>query len=209
MKQFRIFLISIQLLIAVFLLSNTIFGQTTDLQLNQPLERQIKGGETQNFQINLKAGQYAHVEVIQKTINVTVSVFAPDGKLIIEMDGKNGSFWRRTSSPSYNFVSCIAEKDGIYRVEIKGFKRVEDSGSYSVKLAENRQATVNDQKRIEAETHLFSARKFIQQGGIETVKAVKEYETAIVLWHELNDVVAEAVTLNNLGLVQYAYFAPS
>jgi len=65
------------------------FGQTTGekLSLNQPLERQIKGGETHSFQFNVKAGQYARAEVEQKNIDVVVSLFAPDGKLVVEMDG--------------------------------------------------------------------------------------------------------------------------
>jgi len=60
------------------------------LILNESLERTIKGGETHSFQFHVKAGEYARAEVEQKNIDVVVSLFAPDGRPVVEMDGKNG-----------------------------------------------------------------------------------------------------------------------
>ena len=167
-------------------------GEVQDLPLNQPLERQIKGGETHSFQFNVKAGFYARAEVEQKKVDVVVSLFAPDGKLIVEMDGKDGRLWREA-------VSCIAEKDGAYRVEIKAYGAADQSESYTVKLAEMRLSKVDDRKRLAAEQHLSAGRKFHQQGGAKHQEAVKEYEAAARLWRELNEAEQEAVTLVNLG----------
>ena len=64
------------------------------LQLKQPVERTICGGEAHSFTFDVKAGHYARVEVEQKNIDVIVSLYAPDGKLLIEMDGKDGRLWR-------------------------------------------------------------------------------------------------------------------
>ena len=116
------------------------------LSLNHPLTRQVKGGETHTFQLNVKAGFYARVEVEQKNIDVVVSLFAPDGKLVVEMDGKDGRLWREA-------VSCISETGGVYRVEIKAYGAADKVGIYTVKLEENRQTVSDDCKRTEAEAH--------------------------------------------------------
>lgn len=42
------------------------------LSLNQPFERQIKGGETHVFEFDVKAGFYARAEVEQKNIDFRV-----------------------------------------------------------------------------------------------------------------------------------------
>ena len=117
-------------IILMFLSINFTYGQQPiqTLELSKPIERQIIGGETQAFQFNVKAGFYARAEVEQKNIDVAILLFAPDGKLVIEMDGKDGDFWREA-------VSCIAEKDGAYRVEIKAYGAADAAGSYTVKLA--------------------------------------------------------------------------
>jgi hypothetical protein len=54
MRQFRFSLPFVHLLISILLLMTAISAQTPELQLNQPLERQIKGGVIQFYQINLK-----------------------------------------------------------------------------------------------------------------------------------------------------------
>jgi len=162
------------------------------LELNQSIERQIKGGETHSFQFKVTAGYYARAEVEQKNIDVVVSLFAPDGKLVVEMDGKDGRLWREA-------VSAFAETGGLYRVEIKAYGAAAATGSYTVKLAELRSSVPNDRKRLEAEAHLSAGRKFDSQGGAKNLEAVKEYEAAVALWRELGEAEWEAITLTNLG----------
>nr|MBA3634241.1 tetratricopeptide repeat protein [Acidobacteriota bacterium] len=195
-KNNRKILLLLSFLMAICI--SVTYGQTSvpkntnaqRLELNQPLERQIKGGEVQVFQFNLKAGFYARAEVEQKNIDVVVSLFSPDGKLVVEMDGEDGRLWREA-------VSAIAEKKGEYRVEIKAYGAAGKSGTYTVKLIENRQSVPSDSKRLKAETHLSAGRKFFGQSKFQ--EAAKEYEAAIQLWRELNDVKWEAVSLVNLG----------
>ncbi len=75
-------IISVCILIALaILLSGVAFGQTQiqKLTLNQPVERQIKGGETHSLEFEVKAGFYG-AGVEQKGIDVIVSLFASNGK---------------------------------------------------------------------------------------------------------------------------------
>ncbi len=180
------------LLSAFAVLAQTPPIETQKLTLNQPIERQIKGGETHSFQFKLKAGEYALTEVEQKNIDVVVSLFDSNGKLVIEMDGGFGMLWREA-------VSAIAATDGAYRIQIEAYGTAEQSGSYRVNLVESHLSAPIDRQRLKAETHLSAGRKIFQQGMEKGLEAVKEYETAVALWRELGETEWEAITLVNLG----------
>lgn len=62
----------------------TVFAQMTDEKLpsNQPLEREIKRGETHAYKINLKAGEFLRVLVEQRGADIAILLFAPKGKLL-------------------------------------------------------------------------------------------------------------------------------
>jgi len=61
------------------------------LEEGKPIERELSGGESHSYQLNITTGQYARVIIEQKGIDVVVSVFGPDGKLITAVDNPNGS----------------------------------------------------------------------------------------------------------------------
>src|SRR5215475_9915263 len=73
-------------------------------------ERELKGGETHSYQINLAAGQFFSALIDQKDIDVVVTVFGPDGKKVSETDSPN--LW--DPEP----VLILAENAGDYRVEV-------------------------------------------------------------------------------------------
>lgn len=129
----------------------SIFSQTPSgesLPLNQPVERAIHGGETQSFTFNIKAGQYARVEVKQKGIDLVVSLFTSNDKVVGRMDGTEASVRHET-------VSCIAEEDGLFRVEIKAYGAVDHSGTYKATLLQLRESEIDDRSRLKTETSLL------------------------------------------------------
>jgi CHAT domain-containing protein/tetratricopeptide (TPR) repeat protein len=191
------------IILSITLFALIVSGQSQSaiqkLTFDQPVERQIKGGETHSFEFHVKAGHYARAEVEQKNIDVVVSLFAPDGKLVVEMDGKDGRLWRKA-------LSCIAETDGMYRLAIKAHGFVEKLGSYAIHLAEKRQYKPEDNKRLEAERRLIAGRKFFLEGTAKLSDAITEYQSAIKLWQEIGDAQWEAITLINLGEAYNASF---
>ena len=158
-----------------------------------PVERQIKGGETQAYQFKLGAGQYARAEVEQNNIDLVVSLFAPDGGLLLTLDGKDGRMWREAVSAS------AGEAGGMFRVEVKAYGSANVTGSYRVKLGEIRQTAAQDRRRMEAERLLSSGRSFYLQGGAKRLDAIREYESAAKIWQEVGDEEWLGVTLANLG----------
>lgn len=61
------------------------------LETGKPLERELAGGQSHAYQLTLSAGQYLHVVVEQRGIDVVVTLFGPDGKKLIEIDSPNGT----------------------------------------------------------------------------------------------------------------------
>lgn len=161
------------------------------LESGKTLERPIKGGEIHSFQLNVKAGEYARAEVEQKNIDVVVSLFDAKGKLVVEMDGNYGYLWREA-------VSCIAEMNSVYRVQVKAFGTKDNSGSYTVKISERRESTPLDRKRIEAEQALSKGKKLDEQ-NTQKEEAIKNFEAALKLWREIGDRYWEGVTLMQMS----------
>ena len=75
-------------------------------------ERELKGGETHSYRLSLAAGQFFYALVEQKEIDVSVVLFAPDGKEIGEVDSPND---RWGTEP----VLLVADKAGDYRIEVR------------------------------------------------------------------------------------------
>jgi len=97
------------------------------LEQGKLIERELAGGESHSYQLNVATGQYAYVIVDQKGIDVVASLFGPDGKLITAVDGPNGS---NGAEP----VHITAEATGIYRIEVTSFEKDARPGRYEVKL---------------------------------------------------------------------------
>src|SRR5262249_36804597 len=113
------------------------------IEPGKPIERSIDAGETQSYTVILTAGQYAHVVVDQRGVDVVVSILAPDGTKLARVDMPNGN---RGPEP----VSLIAETTGAYRVDVLSTSP-KLPGRYEVRLEDVRAATELDHKRIVAQ----------------------------------------------------------
>jgi pre-peptidase len=82
------------------------------LEPGKPVERELSGGQSHFYKINLTSGQYLHVEVEQRGIDVALALFTPDGKKIGEVDDERATVGAET-------VLAIAEAAGAYRIEAR------------------------------------------------------------------------------------------
>jgi CHAT domain len=85
--------------------------ESDSLEPGKPLEREISSGQSHSYKIMMNSGQYLHVVVVQRGIDVAVALFTPDGKKISEADEHliGGS----------ESVLAIAEAPGIYQIEVR------------------------------------------------------------------------------------------
>ena len=64
---------------------------STVLEPNAPVPDKLAGGQTHSYQIAADAGQYLELEVLQESIDVTVTLFGPDGKKLLVWRGHSES----------------------------------------------------------------------------------------------------------------------
>jgi len=167
------------------------------LEPGKPIERELSGGEAHVYQITLTAGQYLHLVVEQRGIDVVVRLLGPDNKQFAEVDSPNGA---QGPEP----ISWVAEASGRYRLEVRSLEKEAPTGRYEVKVEQLREATTQDRNRITAEMAFVEAEQLRAQGTRESLhKAINKYAAALPFWQAINDVYKQAETHNNTGTAFY------
>lgn len=87
-------------------------AQVQTLEQGSAVERVMSSGEAHAYQLKLGAGQFAHLVVGQRGLDVAIRVYGPDGAQAAEVDGPSGM---QGPEPVY----LMAESAGVYRVEIR------------------------------------------------------------------------------------------
>ncbi|HNB71562.1 MAG TPA: tetratricopeptide repeat protein, partial [Acidobacteriota bacterium] len=169
-------------------------GQTTVTDLSKPIERDLKGGEVHTYQITASASEYFYVVVDQKGIDVVVTVLAPSGEKIAEVDGPYG-----TQGPEH--LEFVTLASGSIRLEVRPLEAGATSGRYELKLMERRAANPKDKDRVAARGMWGEAETLYYQGARQTLQqAVEKYQAALKLYQSIGDVQGQATCLNAIGL---------
>lgn len=184
----------------VFALSFCLFDNAaatqneSPLEPGKPIERSIAAGETHSYTLTLTSGQYAHIAVDQRGVDVVVSIFAPDGTKLVQVDMPNGK-------DGLEPASLLAETSSAYRVEVRSTSP-KLPGRYEVKLEELRAATEPDRSRVAAQKLFADAKALRNQRTQESYQqAIEKYETALTIWHNLHNKLMEAFTLHEVGMI--------
>lgn len=167
-----------------------------DIQILEPgktIERQLEGGESHFYQIYLDKGQFLHLIVEQKGIDVVVTAIGPDSQEVVEVDSPTGSQGQES-------LTLLSELLGLYRVEVCSFEREAPSGSYEIKIEELRVATQKEIMHFSATKSYQEAEQLQTFGVADSLrKALTKLEKALMLWNSLGDSVNEAYTLDYMG----------
>lgn len=172
-------------------------SNSTFLELGKPIDRELRGGQSDSYTIRVSAGQFLHAVVDQLGIDVALTLYSPDGKKIASMDSLNG-----TIGPEQ--ISAIAEASGIYRLDVSSGDKTVPAGRYKATISSLRTPTDEDRARISAE-RLFSEAMALQvQGDADSVRqAAQKFEDTLPLWKSINDGYEEAMTLDAVGSIYY------
>lgn len=177
-------------------------ADTQSLELGQAVERELAGGQMHSYRIALEAGQFLHVVIEQRGIDVVVTLFGPDGKKLAEVDSPNGA-----QGPEPVFL--VVEAAGNYRLEVQSLEKEANPGRYEVNVVALHNATPRDHSKAAAEKALAKARQLRAQGAGESLRnAIKEYETARLQFQELGDRSSEATVLNSIGMIYDVFRQP-
>src|SRR5262245_45101378 len=164
------------------------------LQTGNTLEGQLGTGNSDEFQLKLLAGQYAWVAVEQHTINVAIACVAPDGKEVLVIDGfpigdaENAEF--------------IGEVPGTYTVRLTAVEPHAPAGRYDITLRDVEPATELHRTRIAARQAFAQGMALYREGTRDAIlKAIAQFEDALTKWRGAHDLIEEARTLYNTGLM--------
>src|SRR5215813_6787061 len=165
------------------------------LEPGKPIERELTGGGSHSYQLRLAAGQFCHIVVDQRGIDVVAALYGSDGVKIVEVDSPN-----EVNGPEP--ISLLAEASGNYRLEARSPNKNASSGRYEVKIVELRAATPRDKDRIVAQKAYTDAKSLRNQRTAESQRrAIEKYQEALSIWRTLGDRRMEAYSLNEMGLI--------
>lgn len=192
-------------------LSILINGQTGEfvtLEAGIPLEREMAKDEVHLYKIKPQVNEFARVTVTQQNADVSLRIFAPDGKTLYDAN----NFTERGESERFSF---IAETGGEYRVEISfvaGIRGLPSGKGYRIRLEVPRSPTEKDRRQIEAEKLYDSGSLISNENKAESRRAaMKMFETALSHYQAAEDRLGEAQTFYALGIVHsmLSEFPPS
>src|SRR5262245_27276152 len=98
-RRARSFRVTLCLLLTGLMWSGAVGGRQSTtrqetistLEAGKTIERQLSGGEAHAFQITLASGQRLRVTANQHGIDVTIKIFASQGRQLVEMDSLNST----------------------------------------------------------------------------------------------------------------------
>lgn len=188
---------ALPLLISFLAAFNSIAAQTnTDpvvLESGPGIERELAGGQTHRYQVNLTAGQFAHLSVEQKGIDVVVKLFAPDGVLVTEVDSPNGKMGPEP-------VRLVVEVTGVYRLEISSLESGAPAARYEAKVVQLRAAVPKDRDLLAARRAFDDGATLHAQRTRDSLStALGKYEESLTLYRRAGDQVGEISVLINFA----------
>lgn len=189
----------LMVLLSVSLLNSVRAQQTNTVslpKLGESVERELKGGESHSYSVDLEKGDFLHLTVKQNGIDVVVRFLDPTGNKLQEVNSSlNG-----TPEPEELFM--IVDLQGTYRVEIASPEKNVPAGRYEIKVLDQRVATDRDRKKVDAEHARAEGLALKAKGTAEALRgAIKKFEQALRWFQAIDDAKAEATIFNEIGKV--------
>jgi len=174
----RVLLISIGFLVVPGDASGAI--QNTRLQPSVPVTRDISGSDTHEYRVPLRAGQALHVVAQQLGVDLVVTVSAPDGAPIVEMDSPNGA-----NGPESVWIMAAA--DGEYAIRVRGLNAA-GRGRYELRVETLRDGTAEDRSRVELQDALLVAQVLFARSDADArLGALDNFKRAAAAARRLKD----------------------
>ncbi|HTG85718.1 MAG TPA: tetratricopeptide repeat protein, partial [Pyrinomonadaceae bacterium] len=157
----------------------------------------LKGGESHSYRINLVAGQFFHALIEQQGIDITVSLFRPDGSPISVSDSPNERFGPEPAL-------LLADVSGEYRIEVRAPNTRASAANYEIKIVALREATATDKQHVSAQRAFDEAQRLRPQSDATAKRAaITKYQEAIPLFESAGDAYRQTLAVHASGI---AYF---
>jgi len=155
------------------------------------LERELKGGETHIYPVDLQAGQFLRVRVQEDGIDLAVRLLDPQGAEVTGFDGPIGGH-------SDEDLAAVVSTSGPHRVEVSAPAKA-SPGRYRLRVEGPRTAEDQDKVRSEAVKAFWEANHEPAKDEEALRRKIRSLEYARPLWRQLGETRREAETLYLLG----------
>lgn len=163
-------------------------AQTTSLELDKSITRELGGGEEHSYELALEAGQYARVTAYQNRVNVRLVVFDSSNQMIADQD--------MYPIDDTELVSLIADKPDRYRIVVRASAKIAPRGTYDIKIKTLRPVTDKDRPAVEGERLMAEGSILIVQPSQDAWrKAIDKYTKAMELYKPAQEPAWEATGL--------------
>lgn len=154
----------------------------------------LKGGESHSYLIKLAAGQFLYALIEQQSIDVSVSLFKPDGSQLSVSDSPNDRFG---TEPAL----LIAETTGDYRVDVRAPNTHASAAHYQIRIMALREATATDKQHVAAQRAFDQAQKLRPQSAAAAKRdAITKYKEAIPLFQAAGDRYRQTLAVQAIGI---------
>jgi CHAT domain-containing protein/Tfp pilus assembly protein PilF len=163
------------------------------------LDREIRGGETHAYPVELQAGQFLRVIVQEDGVDLALRLLDPEGNAVTGADSLS-----RGRAEEKEDLAALAARAGIYRLEVVAAPS-RDAGRYTLNVEGPRAAGEGEEARAEAVRSTWTG-MVESKGRVE--EQIRSLERALPLWQGLQENRKTAEVLyargqRRLSLLQY------
>lgn len=152
------------------------------------LEREVRGGETQSFDVRLEARSFLFLDIKNRRLAVSTTIKSPGGETLAEGEGREG--------PASQLLALVAGRTDTYRLEVTGRGAPNLSGRYSFLVRALRPAAPEDENRVKGARALTEARRLAAPEGEDPgLRAITRFEEALAFWQTAGDPRGEVEAL--------------
>ena len=168
-----------------------------ELEAGKPAEREIAGGQAHKYRVVLTRGQFVHLVVEQKGIDLVAVMIDPEGKELRRVDNA-------ATPQEPEIIYLMVKSSGSHLLEIRASEKGTATGRYHAKIEVRRNATAEEKRREAWQEAFTEGENLKSQATAESLQAaISKYQEAL---HYLGNSAApdaEAKTLCGLGEVYY------
>ena len=163
---------------------------TQRLGPGRTFKKQVAGGESHRYEVELDKGQYLRIGIEAQGGAVTVALYDPEGRVLAEAA-------RGENVPVPEPVAAVSQLAGKYAVEVRGA----GPAGYELSVEELRPAREHDEERVAGERASARAASLqIAKGDAASLRAALVlYGEALAAWRAAGQRREEARTLASVG----------
>jgi CHAT domain-containing protein len=159
------------------------------------VERALSGGEEHAYSVRLERGQFLHLAVDQRGIDVVTAVTDSVGREVVAVDSQLGIFGTET-------LCFVADHDDLYRVSVDAFDPEVVPGRYELSVVAVRPATALDRLRARATRAEHRAVMEEKSSTADSLlRALEAHREAAGLWETAGEPRERGVVLYALATV--------